>query len=153
MLVRDLQQLTTLWHLSALVKRDRRCNGAKLSALQQLTFLHLRGDIRGDDVTLAPACLANKSNLQHLALRDVRMTGGPVDDAALLGQLQQLQQLTHLTLASCWWHADPLPGDNNGDQSPFAAALAALTTSSKLQHLDFSGNTMPPDFWQHVFPA
>lgn len=156
-LVRDLQQLTNLRHLSAEVKADRRCNGSKLSALQQLTFLHLRGDFGDDGVALAPPCLADKTNLQHLlglvALDNLRMTGGPAGDAALLHQLKQLQHLTHLTLRHCWWYADPWPGEIGDGQNPSAASLAALTTSSKLQQLDLSGISLPLNVWQHVFPA
>jgi len=62
--------------------------------------------------------------------------------AALLLELPKLQQLTHLSLVQVLWaHAEGLP----------AAAYAALTTSSKLQHLDLSFSLIPAEAWQHIF--
>jgi hypothetical protein len=62
-----------------------------------------------------------------------------------LSHLQPLQQLTNLNLA----HS--LTADEQ--DSPPAAAYAALTASSKLQHLDLTGCTLQAGAWQHMLPA
>ena len=62
----------------------------------------------------------------------------------LLPQLEHLQHLTHLSLQ----HAiDVSP--NHG--SPPAGAFAAVTASSKLQHLDLSRCSLPAGVWRHLF--
>ena len=66
----------------------------------------------------------------------------------MLSHLQDLQQLTHLTLRGVlrkgWGTTD--------SAEPPATAYAALTASSKLQHLDISSSKLPAGVWQHVFP-
>jgi hypothetical protein len=42
--------------------------------------------------------------------------------------------------------------DSHGNTPP-AAAYAALTASSKLQHLDISYCALPAGMWQHMFPT
>lgn len=63
----------------------------------------------------------------------------------LLSHLQPLQQLTFLVMKNTLW------ADHQDD--PPAAAYAALTTSSKLQHLDLTGCRLPAGVWQHMFPT
>lgn len=96
--------------------------------------------------------LAKCSNLQHLhfnAVPLVSLAQGPAPGvAAFLTQLQHMQQLTRLTLKMC---CGRLVQRFNPDSVP-AEAFAGLTASSKLQHLDFSGNEMPHDSWKHVLP-
>jgi hypothetical protein len=57
-------------------------------------------------------------------------------------ELQQLQQLTHLSVScsSDWWIDFP------------AATVSLLTVSSKLQHLGISG-ALPVGTWQVLFPV
>jgi hypothetical protein len=55
-----------------------------------------------------------------------------------------MQQLTHLDLTHTLAHGGP---------NPPAAAYAALTASSKLQHLDISKCRLPAGVWQHLFPV
>jgi hypothetical protein len=52
-----------------------------------------------------------------------------------------LQQLTFLDLCDSLWVDAP------------AAAYAALTASSKLQHLEVGSAILPAAVWQHVFPS
>jgi hypothetical protein len=62
----------------------------------------------------------------------------------LLSIMPQQQQLTYLALG----------GSLKGEETnPPAAAYAALTASSKLQHLDISHCCLPADVWQHIFPV
>lgn len=61
--------------------------------------------------------------------------------AKLVSQLQHLTQLTHLTLKGTL--------QITASSAP-TAACAALTASSKLQHLDFRECTMPADVWEQV---
>jgi hypothetical protein len=123
--------------------------------LRQLTSLQLRASSCMDQFDVAG--LANISKLVHLDIQvDIDMQGAskngrPAGVAALLCQLQQMTQLTYLSLQRCWSLEGPIvPYDPSG---PPAAAYAALTASSTLQHLDVSGNTMPQGAWQHVLPA
>jgi hypothetical protein len=64
--------------------------------------------------------------------------------AQLLSDLQPMQQLTHLKLHSSLQVA--------GSHAP-VSTYAALTASSKLQHLDISSCTLPAGVWQHLFPT
>jgi hypothetical protein len=65
--------------------------------------------------------------------------------AQLLHHLQPLQQLTHLSMSGSLQAVE--------GSTPPASACAALTASSKLQHLDICRCILPADVWQHVFPA
>jgi hypothetical protein len=90
--------------------------------------------------------LAGKTQLQHLALRHCSFVP-EAGVAQLLLELQHLTQLTHLDLTnSCQWRGDA------GGPSPAPAAYASLTASSRLQHLDFSHNTLPSAAWQYMCP-
>jgi hypothetical protein len=134
-----------LRNLKASYTSDR-ITGSKLSALQQLTSLQLRGSHGFRELHFDPAGLANKGQLRRLQMDCCDLAGENAGVAALLSQLQQMKQLTHLALRKCWllWRHP---------NSPPAAAYAALTASSALQHLDVSDNTMPQGVWQHVLPA
>jgi hypothetical protein len=94
---------------------------------------------------LEPGALAGKTQLQRLQVKYMhpKLTGAQL--AQLLSHLQPLQQLTNLNLA----HS--LTADEQ--DSPPAAAYAALTASSKLQHLDLTCCTLQAGAWQHMFPA
>jgi hypothetical protein len=116
-----------------------------LSQLSGLTRLQLGGSAR-----MEAAVLAGKSRLQHLDLKyaDVWAQVADGDDAlaagsaALLSELQQLQQLTHLSLITSM---------NCSTQS--RAVYSALLASSKLHTLQLLWCTLPADAWPHVFPA
>ena len=94
--------------------------------------------------------LADKTQMQHLDLSCATCPGGVGEKVQLLSILQQLQQLTHLRLHESLTHTVALA---NGAFSPPAVAFAALTASSKLQHLDISSCKLPAGVWEHVFPA
>lgn len=85
---------------------------------------------------MEPGVLAGKTQLQHLDIWGV-IIGGAAGQAQLLSQLQALTQLTHLRLT---YSTSP---DDDGDDTPPAAAFAALTASSKLQHLDIQDCVVP----------
>jgi hypothetical protein len=110
-----------------------------LSGAQLLTSLVLGGSL-----DFAPGAIAGKTQLQHLELDKITATGYSCEQgtAELLSHLQHMLQLTHLTLQR--------PRTQN---LPTAAAFSALTASSKLQHLDISGRTLPKDVWAHMFPV
>jgi hypothetical protein len=111
-----------------------------LSGMQQLTRLEL-----SFNMDFEPGALAGKTQLQHLCLSDCGIVGGAAGVAQLLSHLQPLQQLTHLSMHSRVWAVE--------EGNPPALAYAALTASSKLQHLDISSFTLPAHVWQHLFPA
>ena len=107
----------------------------------QLTRLVLGGSM---GVWLDAAALAGRTLLQHLDLECHGVLNGAAGVAQLLSQVRQMQQLTYLRLE----------GSSSNDEScPPAAAYAALTASSKLQHLDISKCRVPAGVWQHVLPA
>jgi hypothetical protein len=138
--LQDLTALTRLVDLQLLVSGNCSITASMLSGAQHLTRLELAG--KGDaEVSLEPAALAGRTVLQHLEL--CQPLGGAGGTAQLLCELQQLQQLTCLTL-----HSLQCAGG-----CPPAAAYSALTASSKLQCLDLSWCTLPAGVWQHVFPA
>ena len=116
---------------------------AMLSGMQRLTHLGLSVYLQGFE--LEPGALAGKTQLQGLCLNKCSVLGGAAGVAQLLSHLQPMQQLTHLTLESSLQEVE---GSN-----PPAAAYAALTASSKLQHLDIVGCTLPTGVWQYVFPT
>jgi hypothetical protein len=106
------------------------------------------------DYEFEAGALAGKTQMQHLDLSfqgdGVTFPGGVAEERQLLSNLQQLQQLTHLRLHGSLTHTVAAA---NGTFNPPAAAFAALTASSKLQHLDISGCRVPASVWEHVFPA
>jgi hypothetical protein len=105
----------------------------------------------GDCIDLSwfePGALASKTNMQHLELDWFRIS--PHSSEALvelLSHMQQMQQLTHLSLQ----------GTLRADQQPLSAQLlesfSALTASSKLHYLDISDCALPTAVWAHIFPA
>jgi hypothetical protein len=110
-----------------------------LACMHNLTSLQLSFDLE-----VEPGALAGKTKLQHLELYHCNVPGGRAGWSDFLSHLQQLQQLTHLTvsqhLTDRWITAPP-------------AAYSALTASSKLQHLDISFTELPAGAWQHTFPV
>jgi Leucine-rich repeat (LRR) protein len=111
-----------------------------LSGAAQLTRLNLSGQM------FDLHALTGKTQLQHLNLRSSRF-GASV--AQLLSELQHLTQLTHLDLSySCGYVGETFVYG----PTPPPAAYASLTASSRLQHLDFSGNTLPSAAWQYMCP-
>jgi hypothetical protein len=145
--LQPLQALTRLVHLRVedadLCEGGIRITASMLSGAHLLTRLELC-----DGVELEPAVLAGKTQLQHLHIEHCKL--GAARDAAhaaqLLSHLQPLQQLTHLDLTGTLW--EDIKADN-----PPAAAYAALTASSRLQHLNIRACAMPAAAWQHILPA
>lgn len=114
-----------------------------LSQLSRLTRLKLGG------AQMEAAVLVGKSRLQHLELKYV-VVWAQVEDgdavragaAALLSELQRLQQLTHLSLNDTLTRSTPSP-----------AAYSALLASSKLHTLELSSCSLPASAWPLIFPA
>ena len=111
-----------------------------LSGMQHLTRLHL-----SEKLWVKPGALAGRTQLQHLRVSECHLWGA-AGVAQLLSNLQPMQQLLNLTLSRC------LLADHEGNAFP-ASAYAALTASSKLQHLDISHCRLLPGVWQHLFPT
>ena len=127
----------------AYVMRNDMFPAGLVSGAHQLTRLDVSDYCHQDrDKSGEPGrgVLAGKTQLQHLNLQ--RTYGG----IQLLSDLADLQQLTRLELRSSFYATE------DGNTSP-AAAVAALTASSKLHHLDLESCTLPAGVWQHVFPA
>jgi hypothetical protein len=61
----------------------------------------------------------------------------------LLSYLQEMQQLTSLTMGQSLSRPDAAP----------AAAYAALAASSNLRQLDIRHSALPAGAWEHMFPA
>jgi hypothetical protein len=145
----SMQHLSGLTRLADLRLPGLDCNftASMLSGVQSLTRLQLAESAAASmyvpGATFDPAVLAGKTLLQHLELEFNAVLQGATG-VQLLSQLQQQQQLTCLVLHDKTCSTEPCPP---------AAAYAALTASSKLQHLDISRATMPAGAWQHVFPA
>ena len=95
--------------------------------------------------TCTAGVLAGKPCLQHLELTECSMLDA-AGTAELMYYIEQLQELTHLNFSNSlkcgrvWVYPNPP-----------AAAYSALTASSKLQHLDISGCTVPAGVWQKLF--
>ena len=144
----QLQNTDDMQHLQALPRlQDLRLGGVTnstiraswLSNLQHLTQLK----VRGHRFDFEPGALAGKTQLQHL---DVQLqlhlsNGGSLWVEQLLSHVQSMQQLTHLNVSYRRLGVAP------------AAAYAALTASTKLQHLGMCLCQMPAAAWQHIFPA
>jgi hypothetical protein len=136
--LQPLQALTRLvdLHLEAL---GQVITSSMLSGMLHLTSLRLMG------MKLEPGALAGKTGLQSLRLRGFQTVGGAAGVSQLLSHLQPMQQLTDLSLSPGLFAV--------GEGSPPVAAYAALTASSKLQHLYLSSCTLPAGVWQHLFPT
>lgn len=117
----------------------------KLSALQQLTSLHLVAHCSGPSVD--PAGLANKSHLRHLEVDRCPVAGG---QQVCQRCCPACSRCRSLLLCKFWdlGRATAVPY-----RGPPAAAYTALTASSTLQHLHVAGYRLPPGVWQHVLPA
>jgi hypothetical protein len=139
----DLQPLQALTRLVDLRLRDVYAPAPEITANMLSGMHHLTRLELFLDMELEPAVLAGKTHLQYLRWQ-VDCSDDNVHAAQLLSHLQPLQQLTHLDL----YHS--LLSRRDG---PPARAYSALTASSKLQYLDISGCILPPDAFQHVFPA
>jgi hypothetical protein len=135
--LQPLQALTRLADLRIKSGDGEGITAEILSSLCNLTRLELPCET-------VPAMLAGKSRLQHVYIRYYSTEGSAAGAAALLSQLQQLKQLTHLDLHG------RLAGFQGGN--PPAAAFSAITASSKLQCLDMTACTLPAGVWQHMFP-
>lgn len=139
--LQPLQAFTRLVELE-IGHLDRRevITSSMLSGMQCLTRLEL-----SDEVELEPGALSGTTQLQHLCLKECVTAGGAAGVAQLLLRMQPLQQLTHLSMSGSLLAVE-------GSKPP-AEAYAALTASSKLQHLDISRCTLPTGVWQHMFPV
>jgi hypothetical protein len=71
-----------------------------------------------------------------------RSSGGGSSCSSISGHLQDMQQLTHLSLG-CGFPSNDWP-------SPSAAAYSA---STKVQHLDIKDWLVPVGAWQQMFPS
>jgi hypothetical protein len=145
-------RLAHLWLADLYPFHEQRVTAGMLSGMCHLTRMAL------DAGCFEPAALAGIAQLRNLKLvactagwcprwcpQRLRTPSNASGLAELLSQLQHLQQLSHLDLRntirdyeSCF---------------SLAAAYAALTASSKLQHLSISQCTLPAGVWQHLFPA
>jgi hypothetical protein len=140
--LQPLQELTRLAALKVDCWGSHSVTASILSQLCQLTRLELVDSYSSTSDVLAPAALAGKTQLQHLA---VSLSGSAGRAAALLSELRQLTQLTYLGLKNSF--------HGIGEGNPPALAFSVLTASSKLQYLNVSDCTLPAGVWQHVFPA
>jgi hypothetical protein len=133
-----MQALTRLIDLRlgcCMALNSARATASMLSGSQHLTRLDVSGLIE-------PGLLVGKTQLQHLGLPSLSISGGAAGEAQLLSYLQQL---THIDLSDSLREAthSNLP----------AAAYSALTASSKLQYLGIRGCVLPAGVWQHLFAA
>jgi hypothetical protein len=138
--LQHLQKLTRLQDLR-LILGALNIQASVLTGLQSMTRLQLHGDMQYGE--LEPGALEGMTQLQHLEVVSYRIDGGSAGVAELLSHLQEMQQLTYLSLRSSLHEA----------AIAAAASYAGLTSSSKLQHLDISSCTLPTAVWQQLFPA
>jgi hypothetical protein len=120
-------------------RRDHSITASMLAGAKHLTRLELQ------ECSVEAGVLAGKTLLQHLWLSSCDVSGGATGVAQLLSHMRHMQQLTHLDLGFSLKVAaeGKLP----------AAAYAALTASSKLQHLNLDECQLPVDVWRHMFPT
>jgi hypothetical protein len=143
----QMQHLSTLTRLADLRLPQIVCRftAGMLSGVQTLTRLQLSGPYTY--APFDPAALAGKTLLQHLGLHFKALLDS-APGVQLLAQLQLQQKLTCLQLG-----VQQSLRDIDPRSLPPAAAIAALTASSKLQCLDVSGCRLPEGVWQHMFPV
>jgi hypothetical protein len=162
--LQPLQALTRVAHLRLLdlCPADLAVTASMFSGMHDLTHLVI------NKAAFQPGALDGKTKLQHLMLGTCTV-GGAAGVAALLAQLQPMQQLTYLDLDDSLGADTPNPkhqgalagtGEDQGNPSEDvervcapAAAYSALTASSKLQHLNISQGILPAGLWQQLFPA
>jgi hypothetical protein len=143
-LLQPLKALTRLvdLRLDSVPLDDRGNLPSVLSDMQYLSHLEL-SQSPYDYADFEPVILARKTQLQHLQLAFSWVSGGAAGVAQLLSYLRPLQELTHLDLQGCLTEVQ--------QGNPPAVAYAALTQSSKLQHLDISKCCLPVGVWQYLF--
>jgi hypothetical protein len=133
-----------LQHLQALTRLQdlRLCISGTVTAsmLSDLQLTHLEFYRQYNRGYFEPGALLGQTQLQHVVLRGCHILGGSAGVEQLLSLLQPLQQLTFLNLSASLYNIAP------------AAAYAALTASSKLQHLDIRRCLLAEGVWQHIFP-
>ena len=138
--LQPLQAMTRLVHLRLSTDPPAHTFPASVvSGSLSLTFLTL------SSCEIEPEILAGKTSLRHVSLSSCSVLGGAPGVRQLLAHLQELQELTQLFMASRFQEIH--------EDIPPATAFSALTASSKLQHLDLNGCTLPSGVWQHIFPA
>jgi hypothetical protein len=164
----DLQQLQALTQLADLrLGRWPWGSDAYTITATMLSGAHQLTRLETPLFDVEPGALAGKTQLQHLHLNNCTILGEAAGVAELLSHLKHMQQLTYLDLQDSLqydWVRDA-SGDvlfvkqerrSSGDNrvaNPPAAAFAALTASSKLQHLNISCCSLPSGVWTHIFPA
>jgi hypothetical protein len=135
--------LQPLEALTGLVDLRLSCQGRMLVAADMLSGTHHLTRLELRSCSVEPAVMAGKTRLQHLEIVSGHIRGAS-GVAQLLSHLQPLQQLTQLYLTNSVTGIE--------DNPAAAAAYSALTTSSKLQHMDVSMCQLPAGVWQHIFP-
>jgi hypothetical protein len=132
-------RLTSVGAYGSVQEPGSRITASMLASMHNLTCLHM-----SSGVEVEPGAVAGKTKLQHLELCGCKVPGGAAGVSDFLSHLQQLQQLTHLTVSQTFKSREAVPP---------AAAYSALTASSKLQPLNINHMAMPAVAWQHMFPA
>jgi hypothetical protein len=139
------------WHLQGVtrlqdLRLETRCgnniSASMLSGLQRLTCLKVISSCNGEQ--FEPDALTSKTQLQHLEVVACGIPGGSVGIAELLSHLQHLQQLSYLKFQLNYGIGGP---------GPPAAAYSALTSSSRLQHLEIGYWPVPVGGRLQLFPA
>ena len=153
--LQPLQGLTRLKDLRLVSLGARTIEASMLSGLNQLTLLKviIEEGARRMKCTVQPDILADKTQLQHLELIECNICGDTNGVTRLLLYLQPMQQLTRLNLSGSLQPEDYTIYPRLEPITPPATAYSALTSSSKLQHLDISYCEVPEGVWQLVFPA
>ena len=151
--LQELQRLTLL-RLSGCGGDTLYCSSlpdfSRFTAMQHLYINHLWTSTgpSGPRGELQPTQFAGLTGLQHLHLGTVNFYGGAAGGAELLAVLPKLSSLTNLVLLNI----------NDLEDCP-AEAFAAITSSSRLQHLVLGKLRLPGHqetqchIWQHIFPA
>jgi hypothetical protein len=139
--LQHVQHLTDLQELVLDVEPFKIVTAAALSSLQRLTLLEL-GSGGGGYLVFEPAALGCVPQLARLVLTKFTLPGGGDSMTEFMSHLGALQQLEHLALRVIPRNASAAP----------AAAFAALTASSKLEHLEMRSIHMEHDAWAHMFP-
>lgn len=112
-----------------------------VSKLQLLTHLQLLFERSHAAVEYQLGGLGSLSQLQRLVLLQAKPAGEQIGVGLLLGEVGQLQHLTHLDIYNC------------SDAAASPTAYSALTASSSLQHLHLGGFCLPKGAWAHMFPG
>lgn len=165
-----LGQLSQLTQLTWLTLYECHCDITLDSTLRIASLTNLKGLVLDFQEVLDPLVLRRLTKVQHLSIRDTHMLAAAAGAAALLAVLPRLQQLTYLAVSeSPMDYAHPPPAaagaaaqagpeaaagaDTAAAAAALPAAYSALTSSSKLQHLELELNVLPLGAWQHAFAA